>query len=364
MKQTPFAAYHEKLGARMVEFAGFYMPVFYQSINAEHLNVRSNVGVFDVSHMGEFLVEGEGARDLVQYLTTNDVDRLVTGQAQYTCFPNENGGIVDDLLVYKLSEEKYMLVVNAANIAKDWEWVNRHNRFSARTQNISNHTAQLAVQGPNALKVLQKITPVPLDQIAYYHFTTGALAGVDGVLISATGYTGAGGFEIYFDQAHAGAIWESIFDAGKEYDIMPAGLGARDTLRLEMGFCLYGNDIDDTTSPLEAGLGWITRLKAENNQFINRDYFIRQKEEGLKKKLAGFELTERGIPRHGYRILNPAGEVIGRVTSGTQSPSLNKAIGMGYIPLEYAAPGSEIHIEIRNKPIAARVVRLPFYKPD
>lgn len=362
MKSTAFLSIHQALGARLVEFAGYKMPVVYSSIKEEHLNIRNNVGVFDVSHMGEFMVSGPYAHDLVQYVTSNDIDQLQVGAAQYSCLPNEQGGIVDDLLVYYIAKDRYLLVVNASNIEKDWNWILAHNQMGAGIENQSDHISQLAVQGPNAIKVLQKLTKVPLDAIEYYHFTYGLLAGVENVLISATGYTGSGGFELYFPNQYATQIWEAIFDAGKEFDIQPAGLGARDTLRLEMGFCLYGNDINDKTSPLEAGLAWITKLKAPKNKFINKDYFIRQKESGLKRKLIGFELVERGIPRHDYRILDHSGTVIGRVTSGTQSPLLNKAIGMGYVDLEYSKTGSEIFIAVRNKALKAIVRKTPFYK--
>ncbi len=362
MKTTAFLSIHEALGARLVEFAGYKMPVVYSSIKEEHLNIRNNVGVFDVSHMGEFMVSGPHAHDLVQYVTTNDIDRLQPGAAQYSCLPNEQGGIVDDLLVYFIAKDRYLLVVNASNIEKDWNWIVAHNQVGAQIENESDQIAQLAVQGPNAIKVLQKLTRVPLDEIEYYHFTYGPLAGVENVLISATGYTGSGGVELYFPNKYAKQVWEAIFDAGKAFGTEPAGLGARDTLRLEMGFCLYGNDINENTSPLEAGLGWITKLKAPGNKFINKDFFIRQKEAGLKRKLIGFELIDRGIPRHDYRILNHTGSVIGRVTSGTQSPLLNKAIGMGYVDLEHSKTGSEIFIEVRNKALKAIVQKTPFYK--
>ncbi len=367
MKNTPFTAFHEELGAKMAEFAGYNMPISYTGIKDEHHAVRNGVGVFDVSHMGEFIVKGPEAFDLVQYVTSNDVSKLKIGDAQYSCFPNKDGGIVDDLLVFRLPEENcnegeraYLLIVNASNIQKDWDWITQHNTFNTKLIDISEKTGLLAVQGPKAAEALQSLTDLDLINMKYYTFGKGKFAGVDNVIVSATGYTGAGGFEIYFDNDQAATIWKAVFKAGKEFGIQPVGLGARDTLRLEMGFCLYGNDIDDTTSPLEAGLGWITKLKTTD--FINRDYFVKQKAAGLKKRLVGFELGGRRVPRHGYRILNEAGEAIGVVTSGTQSPSLNKAIGLGYVQKAYTKSGTEIFIEIRKKQEKATVVKLPFYK--
>lgn len=362
MKKTPFTEIHKQLGAKMTEFAGFEMPVVYTSINQEHINVRKNVGVFDVSHMGEFWIKGPKAFDLVQRITSNNVAALEVEQAQYSCFPNGKGGIVDDLIVYYYEPEKYMLVVNAANIEKDWNWIVEQNKsIGAEIENASDNIAQLAVQGPNAIKVLQKLTDVDLSAIKFYHFTTGKMAGIENVIISATGYTGAGGFEIYMYNEDAEKMWNAVFEAGKEFGIMPAGLGARDTLRLEMGYCLYGNDIDDTTSPLEAGLGWITKF-VDGNNFIDREYLEKQKAEGLKRRLVGFEMIDRGIARHGYEIVDANGNVIGNVTSGTQSPMLKKAIGMGYVPYEMRKPGTEIYIRIRNKNLKAKVVSLPFWK--
>jgi len=343
----------------MVEFAGFEMPVEFAGIKAEHMAVRENVGVFDVSHMGEFWVKGPHAAALVQYVTSNDVSVLQPGQAQYSCFPNGKGGIVDDLLVYYYEPEKYMLVVNAANIDKDWAWINSQNKFGATLENASDRISQLAIQGPNATAVLQKLTSVQLSELKYYTFTVGDFAGVSNVIISATGYTGAGGFELYFYNEDAEGIYRAIFEAGAEFNIQSIGLGARDTLRLEMGYCLYGNDIDDTTSPIEAGLGWITKFNARN-EFINKDLFELQKIEGVKRKLRGFEMIDRGIPRHGYDLVNEEGTKIGVVTSGTQSPILNKGIGMGYVAKEYAAIGTEIFVEVRNKQLKAKIVKIPF----
>lgn len=356
MKNTALVNKHIQLGAKMVPFAGYNMPVQYEGITAEHLTVRNGVGVFDVSHMGEFILKGDKALDLIQRVTSNDASRLVDGKVQYSCLPNEDGGIVDDLLVYRIDEKTYFLVVNASNIEKDLDWITRFNTYGVDIKDISERTSLLAVQGPLATEVLQKLTPVDLSSMAYYTFKKGEFAGVDNVLISATGYTGAGGFELYFDNEHAEKIWDAIFEAGKEQNIKPVGLGARDTLRLEKGFCLYGNDIDDTTSPLEAGLGWITKFSKE---FTNSDALEAQKKAGVLKKLVGFEMIDRGIPRHDYPIVNAEGRVIGKVTSGTQSPSLQKAIGMGYVESEYAALGSEIFISIRNAAIKASVVKFP-----
>lgn len=360
MKQTPFTDKHIALGAKMAEFAGFNMPISYSGINEEHAAVRNNAGVFDVSHMGEFILKGPHALDLIQRVTTNDASKLKAGMAQYSCLPNNEGGIVDDLLVYCIEENNvYMLVVNAGNIDKDWNWISSHNTQGAQMENISDRTGLLAVQGPNATKILQSLTDMDILNLKYYTFVKGRFAGVDNVLISATGYTGAGGVEIYFDNKEnvAGKIWDAVFEAGRSQGIKPVGLGARDTLRLEMGFCLYGNDIDDTTSPLEAGLGWITKFTKD---FVSRPLFEKQKADGVSRKLVGFVMTDRGIARHGYPILNAAGEKIGEVTSGTQSPTLGKAIGMGYVQTAYAPIGSEIFIEIRNNPVKAMVVKIPF----
>lgn len=346
----------------MMEFAGYKMPVTYTTIQEEHDAVRSAVGVFDVSHMGEFLISGEGAFDLVQRISSNDIAILAPGKAQYNCMPNNEGGIVDDLIVYYLGENEYMLVVNASNMEKDWNWIKEQNTFGATMRNVSDDTSLLAVQGPKATEVLQKLTDVNLSEIPFYHFTKGTLAGVDDVIISATGYTGSGGFELYFPKEKAVTVWTNIFEAGEPYGIMPVGLAARDTLRLEMAFSLYGNDIDDTTSPLEAGLGWITKF-VEGNDFVNREALEKQKAEGIAQKLVGFEMEERGIPRHDYPIVDKDGNTIGRVTSGTQSPSLKKAIGLGYVPKELSQPDTRIYIQIRGKNIPARVVKTPFYKP-
>jgi glycine cleavage system T protein (aminomethyltransferase) len=340
---------HIDLGAKMVPFAGFNMPLQYTGLTDEHLNVRSNVGVFDVSHMGEFMLKGEGALDLIQRITSNDASKLSVGKVQYSCFPNNDGGIVDDLLVYMLGEEEYMLVVNGANLDKDWAWVNEHNTTNVSIQDYSSSISLLAVQGPNAQKMLQPLTNMDLEMV-YYTVQRGVFAGVENVIISSTGYTGAGGFEIYFENKDADAIWDAIQEAGKTVDMKMAGLACRDTLRLEMGFCLYGNDINDTTSPLEAGLGWITKFTKD---FVNSDNLKKQKEEGVTKKLVGFELLERGIPRHDYEIVDADGNNIGIVTSGTMAPSLGKAIGMGYVTKENAN---------RNKNIKAKVVKMPFYK--
>jgi aminomethyltransferase len=358
MKSTALTQVHAALGAKMVEFAGYNMPVSYTGINEEHGVVRNAVGVFDVSHMGEFILSGPGALDLIQYVTSNDASKLTPGKAQYSCLPNGKGGIVDDLLVYMLEDNKYLLVVNASNIDKDWNWISQHNEKGVKMENISDNTSLLAIQGPKAMPTLQKLTEVNLAEIPYYSFRIGKLAGVDNVIISNTGYTGAGGFEIYFPNESAEQIWEELFKAGAEYGIKPIGLGARDTLRLEKAFCLYGNDIDDTTSPLEAGLGWITKL--DKGKFIDSDYLAAQKAEGLGRKLVGFEMVDRGISRHDYKIVDAEGNDIGRVTSGTQSPSLQKAIGLGYVKTAFAKPDSEIYIQIRDKNLKAKVVKTPF----
>ncbi len=350
---------HERLNAKMVPFAGFLMPVQYTGINDEHETVRTKVGVFDVSHMGEFILKGPHALDLIQRVSSNDASKLTDGKVQYSCLPNEKGGIVDDLLVYRIDENSYMLVVNASNIDKDWEWIQSRNIKKVEMHNISDKTALLAVQGPLAAKALQSLTSINLDAMDYYTFSKGTFAGCENVLISATGYTGAGGFEIYFENQFAEKIWNAIFDAGAPYGIQPAGLGARDTLRLEMGFCLYGNDIDDTTSPIEAGLGWITKFTKE---FTNSANLKNQKEAGVSRKLVGFEMIDRGIARHGHTIMEDTGHTIGEVTSGTHSPSLQKSIGMGYVTSAFAKEGSEIFINIRGKALKANVVKLPFYK--
>ncbi|MFN4234680.1 MAG: glycine cleavage system aminomethyltransferase GcvT [Bacteroidia bacterium] len=359
MKNTALTHKHISLGAKMVPFAGYNMPVQYTGIVEEHLTVRNGVGVFDVSHMGEFILKGEKALDLIQRVTSNDASVLVDGKVQYSCMPNDKGGIVDDLLVYRIDAQTYMLVVNASNIEKDWKWISQHNSFGVEMKDISDKTSLLAIQGPKAAQALQPLTDIDLSSMQYYTFKKGKFAGIDNVLVSATGYTGAGGFEIYFENEYAEKIWDAIFEAGKEFGIKPIGLGARDTLRLEMGFCLYGNDIDDTTSPIEAGLGWITKF---TKPFINSEALLAQKNSGVTRKLVGFEMIDRGIPRHGYEIKDAQGNKIGVVTSGTQSPSLNKAIGMGYVKSDYANPNTEIYIQIRDKGIKAKVVKIPFIK--
>lgn len=373
MKNTPLTEKHIALGAKMAPFAGYNMPISYSGIQEEHHTVRNGVGVFDVSHMGEFIVKGKQALELIQHLTSNDASKLGVGQAQYSSLPNDKGGIIDDLLVYRLPEDDcaegeraYMLVVNASNIEKDWNWVNAHleptaefvRGFDTRVINISDQTSLIAVQGPKALQTLQPLTGIDLGRIKYYNFAKGKFAGFDNVIVSATGYTGAGGFEIYVDNKHAAAIWDAVFESGKALGIAPIGLGARDTLRLEMGFCLYGNDINDTTSPLEAGLGWITKLAKPS--FIGKPIFEAQKANGVSRKLVGFVLEDRRIPRHDYEILDAQGQVIGIVTSGSQSPTLGKPIGMGYVKTEFATPGTEIFISISGKSLPATVVKLPF----
>lgn len=359
MKNTALTEKHISLGAKMVPFAGYNMPVQYEGINVEHATVRNAVGVFDVSHMGEFILKGENALDLIQRVTSNDASKLHDGKIQYSCFPNEEGGIVDDLLVYRMDEKSYMLVVNASNIDKDWNWLQKFNTNNVEMHNISDQTSLFAVQGPKAADALQSLTDMDLASMEYYTFKKGTFAGVDNVLVSATGYTGAGGFEIYFENKYADQIWEAIFKAGADFGIKPIGLAARDTLRLEKGFCLYGNDIDETTSPIEAGLGWITKF---TKTFTNSEALLAQKEAGVSRKLIGFEMIDRGIPRHDYPIVNAQGAVIGRVTSGTQSPTLQKAIGMGYIDKDLAKEGAEIFIEIRNTKVKAQVVKFPFVK--
>lgn len=357
MKTTALTQKHIALGAKMVEFAGYNMPVSYSGLNDEHVTVRNHVGVFDVSHMGEFRLKGDKALDLIQRVTSNDASKLTDGKVQYSCLPNETGGIVDDLLVYRYKADEYYLVVNASNIDKDWNWIQKFNTEGVEMINMSEEMSLLAVQGPKAIDTLQKLTDVNLSSLEYYSFTIGKMAGIDDVIISNTGYTGAGGFEIYVMNQDAENMWNAIFEAGAEFGIKPIGLGARDTLRLEMGFCLYGNDIDDTTSPIEAGLGWITKFTKD---FTNRAYIENHKQNGVSRKLVGFEMIERGIPRHDYPIVDAAGNIIGKVTSGTQSPSLNKAIGMGYVKTEFSKPDTEIFISIRDKAIKAKVVKIPF----
>jgi aminomethyltransferase len=363
MKDTALTGVHRDLGARIVSFAGYNMPVEYSGVKDEHVTVRDAVGVFDVSHMGEFWVRGPQAAKFIQRLTTNDVYKLNDGRIQYTCFPNGKGGIVDDLLVYQVTREDFLLVVNASNIEKDWKWLNEMNTYDAALENTSDQIAQLAVQGPDAGATLQKLTGLDLNEMGYYTFETASLAGVEDVIISATGYTGAGGFELYFRTENAVKIWNSVMEAGREFGIKPIGLAARDTLRLEMGFCLYGNDIDETTSPIEAGLGWITKF-TDDNDFIDRERLEQQKSEGVSRKLVGFTMVDRGIPRQHYEILDGEGSKIGEVTSGTMSPMMNVGIGMGYVDAGYAAPGQEILIRIRNKEPRAVVVKMPIYNKD
>ena len=362
MKNTVFTHFHEEAGARMVPFAGYNMPVEYKGINEEHIAVRESVGVFDVSHMGEFWVSGPSALKFLQYITSNDVSALWDGKVQYSCFPNGKGGIVDDLLVYRFSNDKYLLVVNAANIEKDWNWcVKNAELFGIEPGkdliNASDDIAQLAIQGPDALKIMQKLTSAPVTSMEYYTFRIIEFAGIKDVIFSITGYTGAGGCEIYVRNEDGPKLWKAVFEAGREYNIRPVGLGARDTLRLEMGFCLYGNDIDDTTSPIEAGLGWITKFTKE---FTSKEIFAQQKAEGVTRKLVGFEMIEKGIPRHGYEIKDFEGLTIGHVTSGTQSPSLGKAIGMGYVSTAFSAIDTEIYIKVRDKLLMAKVSKIPF----
>ncbi len=361
MKTTPFIEMHKAAGGKLVDFAGFQLPISFKGIKEEHQTVRENAGVFDVSHMGEFLVEGAHALDLLQKITCNNLAKTKKGKAQYTCLINEKGGIIDDLLIYCLEEnQSYLLVVNAANIEKDWNWIVQHNTENVSLQNISNKTCQLAIQGPNAIKIISHLTDVDLAGMKFYTFEKGRFAGLDNVLISATGYTGSGGVEIYFEdkENQAKRVWESIFADKEKTGIEPIGLGARDTLRMEMGFCLYGNDIDDTTTPLEAKLGWITKLS--KGEFIGKEAIEKQKAEGVTRKLVGFELKDRGIPRKDYDILNEKGEEIGRVTSGTQSPSLKKPIGLGYVKREYVDRGTEIFIAVRKKKVKAVVCKVPF----
>lgn len=362
MKETAFRHLHEQAGAKMVEFAGFYMPIQYEGLTVEHLHVRSKVGVFDVSHMGEFTVKGPKALDLIQYITSNDAAALYPGKVQYSCYPNGKGGIVDDLLVYCMGENDYLLVVNAANIDKDWAWVSKQNEnFGADIANISDQISQLAVQGPLALKAMQKLTETTVEDMEYYTVKTLTFAGIPNVIFSTTGYTGAGGCEIYFKNEDAEKVWKAVFEAGAEFDIKPIGLAARDTLRLEMGFCLYGHEIDDTISPIEAGLGWITKFNDQKN-FIDKEYMLQLKAEGLKRKLVGFEMIDRGIPRLEYEVCDAQGNVIGIVRSGTQGPSIQKAVGTAWVKSEFAKLDTEIYIKIREKLLKAVVVKMPFYK--
>jgi aminomethyltransferase len=359
MKNTALTAIHENLGAKMLPFAGYNMPILYEGVNAEHETVRNGVGVFDVSHMGEFLLSGENALALIQKVTSNDASALTIGKAQYSCLPNNDGGIVDDLLVYKMKENEYLLVVNASNIDKDWDWISSQNDLGVTMKNLSADYSLLAIQGPKTIEAIQSLTSFDLSTIPYYSFEVTDFCGFPSVIISATGYTGAGGFEIYCKNSEVETIWNKVFEAGKAFGIKPIGLAARDTLRLEMGFCLYGNDINDSTSPLEAGLGWITKF---NKDFTNSENLKLQKEQGVTKKLVAFELLERGVPRHDYEIVNKQGALIGVVTSGTMSPSMNKGIGLGYVTVENSKIDSEIFIRIRKNDIAAKVVKLPFYK--
>lgn len=361
MKETALTHKHTSLGAKMVPFAGYTMPVQYQGLKHEHNIVRTGVGVFDVSHMGEFFLKGPKALDLLQKISSNDASKLTPGKAQYSCMPNAEGGIVDDLIIYMIDEETYLLVVNASNIEKDWKWIEKHNDIGVTLEDASDKYTLLAIQGPKAAEAMQSLTPTDLKNIKFYTFEKGDFAGASDVIISATGYTGSGGFEIYVKNEDAEKVWDNVFEAGKSFGIEPIGLGARDTLRLEMGYCLYGNDIDDTTSPLEAGLGWITKF---TKPFINSEALAQQKEAGVKRKLVAFELLDKGIPRHNYTINDAEGNAIGRVTSGTMSPSLNKAIGLGYVPVDHKEVGSEIYIQIRNKSLKAEVVKLPFYKGE
>jgi aminomethyltransferase len=362
-KETALAHVHKDLGARMVEFAGYNLPLEYTGLKDEHLCVRNSVGIFDVSHMGEFWVKGKGATELIQKLTSNDITRLYNGKVQYTCLPNGNRGIVDDILVYRYADEKFMLVVNAANMEKDWNWLKANNAESVIMENASDRMSLLAVQGPMAIKTLQKLTRLRLSEMKYYTFETAPLAGIEEVIISATGYTGAGGFELYCLNHEAEQIWTAVLEAGREYGIKPAGLAARDTLRLEMGYCLYGNDIDETTSPLEAGLDWITKF-TETNRFIDRENLELEKKNGSSRRLVGFRMLEKGIPRQHYEILDTERELIGKVTSGTMSPSMNIGIGMGYVKTEYTSPGGRILVRVRKRDIPAEVVSLPIYKKN
>ncbi|MBM78135.1 MAG: glycine cleavage system protein T [Crocinitomicaceae bacterium] len=358
MKKTALFKKHQELGAKMVPFAGYEMPVQYKGVNIEHQTVRDHVGMFDVSHMGEFILSGPNALDLIQKVSSNDAAKLFPGRAQYAYLPNENGGVVDDLIIYMIEEEKYMLVVNASNIEKDWNWISKHND-NAEMKNISDDMSLLAIQGPKAISLLQELTNENLNEISFYHFKTMNFAGLDDIIVSATGYTGSGGFELYVPNASAAEVWDKIMEIGPKYGLEPIGLAARDTLRLEMGYCLYGNDIDESTSPIQAGLGWVTKF---TKSFINDDDIKLEKENGVSRKLIGFELLERGIPRKGYNIIDENGNTIGVVTSGTMGPSVKKSIGLGYVEADLAKPGSKIYLSIRNKSISAEVVKLPFYK--
>lgn len=357
MKTTALNQIHKNLNAKMVPFAGFEMPVQYSGVNQEHMAVREGVGVFDVSHMGQFFVKGPESEKLLQHIGTNDVTKVAIGQAQYTCMLNDKGGIVDDLIIYKISNDEWMLVVNASNIEKDWDWISRNNKWNVSLENRSDQISLLAIQGPKSVEAMQSLTDVNLSEIPFYHFKTGKFAGIDHVIISATGYTGSGGFEIYFRNQDAETIWNKVFEAGQSFGIQPCGLASRDTLRLEKGYCLYGNDINDETTPLEAGLGWVTKLDTD---FISRDIIARQKEEGVSRKLIGFRMIEKGIPRQGYKIVDEYENTLGEVTSGTQSPMLKQGIGLGYVALDFAKPGTHIRIQIRDKNILAEVVKLPF----
>lgn len=357
MKRTALFDKHVSLGAKIVPFAGFEMPVQYSGVTEEHFAVREKAGMFDVSHMGQFFIEGPGSKELLQKVTTNNVDALEDGKAQYSCLPNENGGIVDDLIVYKIADEKYCVVVNASNIDKDWNHISKYNTFGAKMTNASDDMSLIAIQGPKATEILQKLTDTPLADIPYYNFTIGAVAGVQDVIISNTGYTGSGGFEIYFKNENAVKLWDALTEAGEEFGMIPCGLASRDTLRLEKGFCLYGNDIDDTTSPIEAGLGWITKF---DKDFVSKDVFAKQKEEGISRKLVGFEMQEKAIPRHDYEVVDAEGNVIGKVTSGTMSPMKKIGVGLAYVAKPHFKLGSDIFIRIRNKDIPAKVVKLPF----
>ncbi|MBA6152613.1 glycine cleavage system aminomethyltransferase GcvT [Gelidibacter maritimus] len=359
MKNTALTATHEALGAKLVPYAGFNMPVQYEGVSAEHETVRNGVGVFDVSHMGEFLIEGPHALELIQKICSNDASKLTVGKAQYSYLPNEEGGIVDDLIIYQMKEDAYLLVVNASNIEKDWNWINAKNDVGATIRDLSPEYSLLAIQGPKAVEAMQSLTSHDLSDIKFYNFVVGDFAGIENVIISATGYTGSGGFEIYCKNSEVKQIWDKVFETGASYGIKPIGLAARDTLRLEMGYCLYGNDIDETTSPIEAGLGWVTKFTKE---FTNSEALKLEKENGPKNKLVGFELDEKGIPRHGYDIVDDQGQRIGRVTSGTMSPSLNKGIGLGYVPADLSAVGTKINIQIRKKAVPATIVKTPFYK--
>ncbi|RXJ51317.1 glycine cleavage system aminomethyltransferase GcvT [Gelidibacter gilvus] len=359
MKNTALTATHEALGAKLVPYAGFNMPVQYEGVSAEHETVRNGVGVFDVSHMGEFLIEGPHALELIQKVCSNDASKLAIGKAQYSYLPNEDGGIVDDLIIYKMEEDSYLLVVNASNIEKDWNWINSKNDVGATVRDLSPEYSLLAIQGPKAVEAMQSLTSHDLSEIKFYNFVVGDFAGVEHVIISATGYTGSGGFEIYCKNSEVKQIWDKVFETGAPYGIKPIGLAARDTLRLEMGYCLYGNDIDETTSPIEAGLGWVTKFTKD---FTNSEALKAEKEQGPKNKLVGFELDEKGIPRHGYDIVDDQGKIIGKVTSGTMSPSLHKGIGLGYVPTNLSEVGSKIYIQIRKNAVPATIVKTPFYK--